>query len=138
MHYCALLITNELPTKEEIENIMRPYNWDQIEKDQGYEEDENGVGNKKLIYPVFTWDWFQVGGRYKGSLYLDTSEKYKDYYNWGYYAKEPRNNRLFISKLLNELQEAKRLSGYPFFREEDYFNYMGFEDYKHPKRVIQV
>lgn len=47
MHYCVHLLTKELPTKDEIEKIMQPYN-SEIVYDNSNDE--------KIDYPIFTWD----------------------------------------------------------------------------------
>lgn len=81
---------------------------------------------KKIEYPVFTWDWYQIGGRYSACLKLkvdgEDSEN-REHYNWGYLENNPRNERLFHSALLSEL---KRNAKVPFaYTEESYFPNMG-------------
>ena len=75
MHYKAHLITKEFPTDEVIDKIMRPFGWEEYNNEK--EEDED----KPL--PVFTWDWYQVGGRYNSFFELDM-EKTEDKYQWDY------------------------------------------------------
>ena len=82
MHYCALLITKEFPTEDKIDEIMRPYYYDNIEYDE--------KGNLTSPYPVFTWDWYQIGGRYNGKLKLKIDEN-DETYNWGFYDRVGRN-----------------------------------------------
>lgn len=117
MHYCALLITKELPSEGEIAEIMMPYCYENAK----YDENDNRI----TPYPVFEWDWYQIGGRYNGKLKLKIDENNKDY-NWGYYAREDRNKRLFYSYLLTKM---KGFAGNTFmYSEEDYFPSMGIRD----------
>lgn len=115
MHYCALLFTKELPTKEEISEIIRPYNEEYFE----YDETEEVIGS----YPVFHYDSYRIGGRYGGKLKLkiDYNDKY---YDWEFYSKDGRNERLFYSKLLSELKSKFDF----YFAEEYYYSYMGSRD----------
>lgn len=123
MHYCVHLLTKQLPTEKEIEKIMEPYNWDSIDNE------DTDDGEKKIEYPVFTWDWYQIGGRYSACLKPKVDEddsENREYYNWGYFERNPRNERLFHSALLREL---KRNAKVPFaYREESYFLNMGYRD----------
>jgi len=95
---------------------MEPFNWEKLE----FEEDEL-IGQ----YPTFTYDYYTVGGRYGGGLKLKVDEN-DEIYRWGFYAKEPRNGRLFLSKILSVMEEDIK----PKFRfkEENYFSYMGIYD----------
>lgn len=72
MHYKLLVFTRELPTNEEIEDLMMPYNeeifWNNFD-DEGH---FLGVG-KQPERPVFTWDWYQIGGRYSGQITAEVS-----------------------------------------------------------------
>lgn len=81
MHYCIHLLTKHLPTEKEIEKIMEPYNWDSVD------DEDTDDGKKKIEYPVFTWDWYQIGGRYSACLKLkvdgDDLEN-REHYNWGH------------------------------------------------------
>ena len=116
MHYCIHLFTKALPTKNEIQSILSPYNSEDL-----YTDEE---GNEKEIkeYPPFTWDWWQIGGRYQGRLKLKVDETDTSY-NWRFYAKEPREGRLFHSLLLSRIREH-----FPSWEanEEDYFGYLGY------------
>lgn len=127
MHYCLHLLTKELPSKDKIAEIMKPYSEELFYDD--CEEDENGDTIVKKSYPVFMWDWYRIGGRYKARLKLKCDLEDKEncnYYNWRYYEKNKRNGRLFLCTLLSELEEYVK----PCWRykEEDYFNYLGFYD----------
>lgn len=122
MHYCVLLFTKELPSEEKIAEIMHPYYEGNAEYDEETEKRLNP-------YPVFEWDWYQIGGRYKGSLKLSV-ERDKEYYNFGYYSREDRNKRLFYSSLLSDMKEFAEMGNAPSWKysEEDYFNSMGYRD----------
>lgn len=115
MHYCALLITKELPTKNEISEIMKPYYEGNAKYD---EETDERIGE----YPVFEWDWYQIGGRYNGSLKLKIDEE-DTYYNWKYLAKEDRNGRQFHSFLLSKLKEYRKNQF--VYLEEKFYSSMG-------------
>lgn len=112
MHYCLMLFTKEFPTKEKIDNMMKKYTW-------GNNHSENHDE-----YPQFTYDWYQIGGRYNGNIKLKfvlEDEKYR----WQYYAREPRNGRLFWSFLLNDMQQhMKNL----LYDEGEYLCSMGAND----------
>ena len=122
MHYCCLLFTKELPSEEKIAEIMHPYYEGNAEYDEETEKRLNP-------YPVFEWDWYQIGGRYNGSLKLSV-ERDKEYYNFGYYSREDRNKRLLHSSLLSDMKEFAEMGNAPSweYREEDYFNSMGYRD----------
>lgn len=117
MHYCALLITKEFPTKETIERIMKPFSEEDFYKDEASETRER---------PAFLWDWYQIGGRYNGRLKLKYGEENTAKYNWSFYAREPRNGRQFWSYLLTKMYDM----GNRLFRpaEEDFFPTMGSLD----------
>lgn len=117
MHYCLYLFTKKLPSNNKILEIMKPYD----EEDFEYDVDGEIIGG----YPVFSWDWYQIGGRYKGDLKLKVDKNDK-YYHWEYYAREPRNNRLFISSVLTTMKESIKPEW--MFKEEDYFSVMGMKD----------
>jgi len=121
MHYCALLITKEFPTEDKIDEIMRPYYYDNIEYDE--------KGNLTSPYPVFTWDWYQIGGRYNGKLKLKIDEN-DETYNWGFYDRVGRNKRLFYSCLLSRMERFVKDGNIPsyMYSEEDYFSSMGSRD----------
>lgn len=121
MHYCVHLLTKELPSENKIAAIMKPYNSELI-----YGSDEE---DKQIDYPVFTWDYYQIGGRYKAELKLKVDEEgsaNREYYNWGYYDRQDRNGRLFLSSLLSTLKE--NITPKWMYHEEDWFMNMGFGD----------
>lgn len=105
MHYKGYVITKELPTEEMLSDILEKYR-------------EN---NSDEIQP-FAWDWYQIGGRYSGKLKIkfnpeETEEKY--------YCFQDRNNKYFISQILNEIKNKENR----FYEELDYLTYMGLNDY---------
>ena len=102
MHYCGYIITNKIPTKEEIRNILKPY-------------DENENDNLE-----FAWDWYGIGGRYGGSLKIrfDPEENEDKYYSF-----RNRNYKYFISKELEEIKYK-----FPYFDEIEHLIYMGLRD----------
>lgn len=102
MHYCGYIITNKIPTKEEIRNILKPY-------------DENENDNLE-----FAWDWYGIGGRYGGKLKIKFNP---DENEDGYYSFKDRNYKYFIS---NELEEIKQR--FPYFDEIRHLIYMGLKD----------
>lgn len=108
MHYKCLLITSEFPTKEVISDALAPFR----------EEIED---NDK----PFTWDWYQIGGRYNGSLKLKVNIEDKKY-NWGRRDRDERNGRVFWSYLLTQMKGFANES--ILFSEEDYFSSMGTRD----------
>lgn len=114
MHYCLALFTQELPSKSKIDSIMRKYNCEEV-----YNDEEN------IVYPQFTYDWYEIGGRYAGQIKLKVDEDNEEY-KWRYGIREPRNGRLFWSYLLNELENFSNKSF--VYREEDYFSTMGYRD----------
>lgn len=116
MHYCVLLITKELPSESKIEKILQPYDYKNVK----YDEETDELLTPR---PIFTYDWYQIGGRYTGLLKLKIDES-DEYYNWKFDSNEGRNKRLFYSKLLSKLQKA---NGTIFF-EEDYYSSMGSRD----------
>jgi hypothetical protein len=120
MHYCVLLITKNFPYESEIAEIMQPYNYENV----AFDED----GNRLTPLPVFTWDWYQIGGRYNGKLKLKI-DKDDESYNWGYYDRDGRNERLFYSYLLTKMKSFAEKGGPLWmYSEEDYFNSMGCRD----------
>ena len=116
MHYCTVLITKQFPTDEVINDILMPYN-----EEIFYEKKNEG---EEIEYPIFMWDWYQLGGRYSGQIKLNIDKKEEEY-KWGYMILEPRNGRLFRSWLLDQVSNAKNNS---FYFEEDYFPSMGERD----------
>ena len=117
MHYCCMVFTKEFPTQSVLEKVLKPFNSSDV-----YDQPE-----ETRVYPAFTWDWWQVGGRYEGAFKLkieENSEKYK----WNYYEREPRNGRLFRSALLDKMKEWAKNVPFSFFREEEWFGTMGSRD----------
>ena len=118
MHYSALVITKEIPTEEDLKNIMKKYDWDNLQ----YEEDEETLIGER---PVFTYDYYLIGGRYNGKLKLKINIE-DEYYNWKYYDRQGRNGMLFHSHLLKKMKEFAKDSF--MYTEEDYFSSMGAND----------
>lgn len=107
MHYCLMLFTREFPTKEKIDNMMKRYNLSE-------NHDE---------YPQFTYDWYEIGGKFSGNIKLRVDFE-DEKYRWQYYG-EPRNGRLFWSYLLNAMQNKEK----PFIYDETrYLCSMGVHD----------
>lgn len=122
MHYCVHLLTKELPSENKIAAIMKPYNSELV---YGSDDEED----KQIDYPVFTWDYYRIGGRYKAELKLKVDEEgsaNSEYYNWGYYDRQDRNGRLFWSSLLSTLKE--NITPEWMYHEEDWFMNMDFGD----------
>ena len=94
MHYKAFLITKEFPTDDIIEEIMQPFNGEDLFE----RREKNLITNEP--YPVFTWDWYQVGGRYNSFFELDM-KKTEDKYEWN--CCKDRANVVFRSYLFDEL-----------------------------------
>ena len=105
MHYCCLVITNEFPTDEILEKVLDPF--------------REGAENN----PQFTWDWYEVGGRYNGLLKLKIDKTDKKYC-WMRWDKDaPRNGRLFRSFLLTQIETLSDNSSVYF--EDEFFPSMG-------------
>lgn len=122
MHYCVHLLTKELPSENKIAEIMKPYNSELV---YGSDDEED----EQVDYPVFTWDYYRIGGRYKAELKLkvdDEGSANSEYYNWGYYDRQDRNGRLFWSSLLSTLKE--NITPEWMYHEEDWFMNMWFGD----------
>jgi hypothetical protein len=117
MHYSVLVITKEIPSGEDLVNIMEKYKWDNLQ----YDEDENLIGER----PIFTYDYYQIGGRYNGKLKLKINME-DEYYRWQYYDKSGRSGRLFHSYLLNKMKGFS--NGSYMYTEEDYYSSMGAND----------
>ena len=94
---------------------MKKYNSEDI-----YSDDD-----KEIDYPQFTWDWYQIGGRYSGQIKLRV-DKNNEEYRWRHYDGGGRNGRLFWSYLLNNMEEFSKKSF--MYSEEDYFASMGYRD----------
>jgi len=112
MHYCLHLFTKQFPTNEVIKEELAPYNSELLSDDQPL--------------PAFTYDWWQVGGRYGGQIklgILGTEDKYR----WDYLTldMDRRAGRLFRSQFLEKL--ASRIPG-PYLTEDEALGYMGFGD----------
>ena len=102
MHYCGYIITNKIPTKEEIQEILEPYD------ESKYEDLE------------FSWDWYTIGGRYGAKLKIkfipeETEEKWFGFKN--------RNYKYFISSEIEKLKDKEY-----FFEELDHLMYMGLRE----------
>lgn len=94
MHYKAHLITREFPTNDVIDKIMQSFSWEEYHNRKKENENEP--------YPVFTWDWYQVGGRYNSFFELDM-EKTEDKYQWNYI--KDRVNVVFRSFLFDKMYD---------------------------------
>ena len=105
MHYCCLVITNEFPADEILEKVLFPF--------------RDGTENN----PPFTWDWYEVGGRYNGMLKLKIDDTDKKYCWRTRYRDNPRNGRLFRSFLLTQIETLSDSSSVYF--EDEYFPSMG-------------
>lgn len=120
MHSCLLLITKEFPTEEVIEKALEPYS------EELY--DERLKENSSTSHPTFDWDYYVVGGRYNGLLKLKVAYD-NEKYEWCYYSRKSKNNRLFLSYLLTQMEELYTEAKRPFRLScEDYFNSLGFRD----------
>jgi hypothetical protein len=67
MHYCLLLITREMPSENRISEILKPYD------EENLECDETG---EIISFPIFTYDWWEIGGRYANKLKLKIDDCY--------------------------------------------------------------
>lgn len=118
MHYCLMFLSKKLPTDGDIETALQPYR-----SEDYYSKADAGVSVEK---PLFTWDWWQLGGRYAGRLKLrvDPHDQESEY-QWMFYAKKPRAGRLFRSQLIERFlaNQALRL-----FAEDELFLSMGWRD----------
>ena len=121
MHYCCLLFTDKIPSEEEISNKLAPF----------YEETFYNNDSPDKEYPVFLWDWYSIGGRYKGGIKLkadfDDKENVKKY-EWFYLTNSPRNGKLFISSLLTYFEKVAEEKKYSFYDETEWFPSMGIKD----------
>lgn len=90
MHGAALLFTNEIPTDEDIIEIMEPYaEW------------------SRDTSSVFYWDEWSIGGRYSGEIHSKVSTIRKDGDN--VYVSIERCNRKEIRSLLFDTFEKVSL-----------------------------
>lgn len=101
MHYKGHIITKKLPTNEELSKIL-----------EKYKENED---TKKL-----EWDWWQIGGRYCGNIKINFNPNENEE---NYYLFRQRNNKHFISQILNEAKENNI-----YYEELDYLRYMGLRE----------
>lgn len=105
MHYKGYIITKEFPTNDILENILEKYR----------ENDSDEI-------QPFSWDWYEIGGRYGGSLKIKFNpEENED----NYYCFRDRNNKYFISQILNEIKNNKENK---YYDELDYLKYMGLRE----------
>lgn len=100
MHYKGHIITKKLPTNEELSKILEKYRED---------------GTKE-----FEWDWWQIGGRYCGKIKINFNPNENEE---NYYLFRQRNNKHFISQILNEVKENNT-----YYEELDYLKYMGLRE----------
>ncbi len=102
MHYKGHLITNELPTNDTIQKILGKYS-----------ESEPSL-------KIFEYDWYDVGGRFAGKIKIKFNpEKNED----NYFLFRHRNNKYFISDLINSLDNNSLK-----YDELDFLKYMGLND----------
>lgn len=59
MHFCFLIFTKDEPSYDELEKIMEPY----CEYGDWFEESTHSEN-----YPLFSWDYFGIGGRWNDLL----------------------------------------------------------------------
>lgn len=86
MHIKCYVYTKEFPTDDVLEEMLEPF----AESDF-YSEERT---------PVFTWDWWEIGGRYSACLKLKAKEE-DPIYHWEYENGDPRRaGRLFRSSFL--------------------------------------
>lgn len=111
MHYCLLLITKEMPSENRISEILKPYD------EENWKCDKSG---EVISFPIFTYDWWEIGGRYSGKLKLKIDNN-DEKYDWEYISN--RNKKLFHSKLLTDLQKSKKI-----LFENIYYRSMGSRD----------
>lgn len=103
MHYKGHIITKEIPSEENLKNILEKYYY----KD-GKDKDK------------FEYDYYIVGGRYGGRIKINfdvdkTEERCFMFQN--------RNYKYFISNCLDKMKKY-----IPYFEELDYLRYMGLID----------
>ena len=120
MHYRIHLFTKELPTEDQIQDIMAPY------YDEAVYCDENGEDKEDIVYPAIMLDYFSIGGRYCGQLKLKIDPDDEEY-GWKYYSDIPREGRLFHSTLLYKIRKEFKHPWYQ--REEEWIGYMGDHSY---------
>lgn len=122
MHYCLLLITKEIPSENRFSEILEPYDEENLECDKT---------GKIISFPTFTYDWWEIGGRYSGKLKLKIDDCYS--------STETSDGFLYvdgakIDKLLNfdeincfvcidsdeNVIARETLRGYSFVKDEDF------------------
>lgn len=116
-------INKKATNRKEIYNILQPYN-----NENFYSQDEENEDIEiKLL--SFTWDWYEIGGRYRGGFKLKADINEYNEYRWRYIISrdEERNNRLFISSLLSTLKAGFKQEPWRY-REEDWLTSIGLED----------
>ena len=102
MHCKGHLITDKLPTEDAIRKILGKYS-----------EDEPGI-------KIFEYDWYAIGGRYGGRIKIKFNPAENED---GYFLFQHRNNKYFISNILNELGDNILK-----YDELDLLKYMGLND----------
>ena len=124
MHYCIAIITDQFPSDEVIQKMLAPFNEESFFKQF---EDVDEIPEDK--YPQFTWDWWQIGGRYCGKIKMKIDETDTEY-DWGYYSKQPRAGRLYRSQIFEKHFNSLDSDGHVSFRnrEEDAYPYFGYRE----------
>jgi hypothetical protein len=98
MHYKGYLITDKLPTKDVIKEKLQKYHIDYT------------------IKKPFEYDYYEIGGRFGGKIKIKFNpEENED----DYYLSRHRNNKYFISNMLNILR---------YHDELELLMYMGLRD----------
>lgn len=121
MHTCYLIITEEFPTNDVINEKIRPYN-----EDEFYARFEGEI-HDDVKRPDFLWDYWVVGGRYGGLIKLKI-DKDDEEYRWMFYEKEPRAGRLFRSAMCETLDKGKTGGLMFHLAEDEYRGYMGSDE----------
>lgn len=118
MHFCFLVVTEEFPTDDVLEEALAPFN------EESYYEKK--TEQPEAEEPAFLWDWWTLGGRYAGLLRLDISGDNFEKYELKYMVDNPRNGRLFRSVLLED--DKRKVTDYSARGEHFKLCYMGFRD----------
>ena len=121
MHYAIVIVTEEFPTDEVLEKVLEPYEDEVFYGQFGEDEDIPDTAER----PVFTWDWWQVGGRYCGRIKLKIDYEDEEY-EWKFYTKKPRAGRLFRSMMLEKIDKLKASKF--FYAEDEIRPYLGSID----------